>query len=682
MAAPADERPSLWRPSLFALTWQVCTWLGWGLVVLSVARLNSAAVTAMGLPLLMIAAVIALSELRPIVMTRLVGNPVSISLAFVFAALYLWGLYPALVLHAGATVLSELLERKAVWKLLFNVGQYVTSLAAAWLVLAAAGVTSSPFTPLSDLSGLDLGWLVGSWMVYHVVNLGLVAGLAGMDGQTWWESFSEEFWFYTVSVLAVLALSPLIAIVAIAYPLSWTLLPLLLLPLLAVQKAAEMSRQKEHEALHDALTGLPNRLLVTDRIEQALARATRSAGRVVVIFLDLDLFKVVNDSLGHAAGDALLIEVASRLQAVVRPGDTLARFGGDEFVIVCDDVAAAEVGPLADRVIDALRDPFTFEGRQATVTASLGVALASPESDAEILMRDADAAMYRAKAAGRDQVMVFDETMHRQAAARLNDEVGLRRALRRDEFRTFFQPIIDLDTGGTIGMEALVRWQDPDRGLIGPDLFIPVAEETGLIVAIGSWVLDDALTHTQRWRQEIPEAQHLRVAINISARELASPGLVDRVARSISAAGIPATAVQLEITESAVMNRPKRVIEALNSLRSLGVGLAVDDFGTGYSSLAYLKQLPVDTVKIDRSFIDGLGGPDDASDRPIVDAIINIAESLHLQVIAEGVENAAQLEALRQLGGDVAQGFLWSAPLPAEHVPGWLADHHGVEHHL
>ncbi|HQR80798.1 MAG TPA: EAL domain-containing protein [Actinomycetota bacterium] len=663
----------MWRPSLFALTWQVCTWAGWAVVVLSLVNLSPSAVRAMGLPLAMIAAVIVLSELRPIVMTRLVGNPVSISLAFVFAAMYLWGLYPAVLLYAGSVVLSELLDRKAPWKLLFNVGQYICSVTAAWLVLYAAGISPSPATPQRDLSGMDLWWIIGSWVVYHLVNLTLVSGLSEYYGETWWESFTEEFWFYTVSVLAVLALSPLVAVVAVAHPYSWTLLPLLLLPLLAVQKTAEMSRQQEHQALHDPLTGLPNRLLLSDRIEQALARTARSGNSILVMFLDLDLFKVVNDSLGHHAGDALLVEVATRLQSAVRSGDTLARFGGDEFVLVCEDVKPDEVDALSQRVTGALQDPFSSGDQMVTVTASIGAALATDSSDPQTLLRDADVAMYRAKDRGRNQVVIFEKEMHRQADVRLQDAVGLRRALDLGEFRAVYQPVIDLATGRTVGLETLLRWQDPDRGLLPPSQFIAAAEETGLILPIGDWVLTEALSQLQLWREQSPQAHDLWVAVNISSRQLLSPGLVDHVADSLRSTGIPPWGVHLEITESVVMNHLEPVIDTLVALRALGLHLAVDDFGTGYSSLTYLKRLPVTAVKIDRSFISGLGGSDDAFDRPIVDAIIKMAHSLHLEVIAEGVETPAQSDALHGLGCRAAQGFLWSRPLPAEQVPGWVA---------
>ena len=674
MSSQVPSHPSLWRPSVFALVLQACTWIGWAVVVLSILRMTPADLGLMGEPLAMIAAILIFSELRPIVMTRLIGNPVSISLAFVFAAMYLWGLYPAVLLYAASIVLSEILQRKPLWKILFNVGQYICSLGAAWLVLVVAGVVPSPTAPHLDMSAKDLWWIAASWIVYHLVNLALVAGLSEDEDISWWEDFSDEFWFYTVSTLAVLALSPLIAIVAVAYPYSWTMLPLLLLPLLAVQKAAEMSRHQEHLSLHDPLTGLPNRVLLNDRIEQALARSSRMRGMVVVMFLDLDLFKVVNDSLGHHAGDALLIDVAQRLKSAVRSGDTLARFGGDEFVVMCEDVTEDEVNAIADRITSSLRQSFTSDDRNVTVTASIGVAVATANSTPQTLLRDADVAMYRAKEHGRNQVVMFDEAMHEQANERLLDAVGLRRALEHDEFRVVYQPILDIATGRTIGMEALIRWEDPERGLVPPGMFIPAAEETGLIAPIGEWVLDVALSDVKDWHDEFG-LNDIWVAVNISSRQLLSPTLVDEVQRSLYEAGVPASCLQLEITESAVMTDLAPVLDVLAQLRRLGVSLAVDDFGTGYSSLAYLKRLPVTTLKIDRAFVSGLGGIEDAFDRPIVDAIIKMAQSLGLDVIAEGVEAPGQLDALSDLGGQFAQGFLWARPMTADDAVAWLRSH-------
>jgi diguanylate cyclase (GGDEF)-like protein len=429
--------------------------------------------------------------------------------------------------------------------------------------------------------------------------------------------------------------------------------------------------------MHDPLTGLPNRALLGDRIQQALARGIRMRGRVTVLFLDVDLFKVVNDSLGHAAGDRLLIELARRLSFVVRPGDTLARFGGDEFVVVCDDVPEDEVGSLVDRVTDALSAPFDFEGRAVTVTASIGIAIASDTTDADTLLRDADAAMYRAKGAGRNQAVVFDEAMHEQAAARLEAEFGLRRALDKGELRVYYQPVVDLQTQETVGFEALVRWKHPTLGLLPPDQFVAVAEETGLIVPLGEWVLHQALAQTSAWRETVPGGANLWVAVNLSARQLRAPNLVRMVSDALSEVRMPPSAVRLEITESVVMDEIGPTIDAMKSIRALGVQLAIDDFGTGYSSLSYLKSLPVCTIKIDRSFVDGLGS-DDAAAGPLVDAIISMARALDLEVIAEGVETVAHRGTLRELGARLAQGFLWSRPLDPAAVPAWITAHASV----
>jgi diguanylate cyclase (GGDEF)-like protein len=428
---------------------------------------------------------------------------------------------------------------------------------------------------------------------------------------------------------------------------------------------------QRHQALHDSVTGLPNRLLLSDRIDQALARAHRAAGQVVVVFLDVDQFKLVNDCMGHAAGDALLVQLGLRLKSVVRRSDTLARFGGDEFVIVYDDVLPSEVERLGDRITNAMKTPFDLQGREMFVTVSTGIVVATDGDVAETLLRNADAAMYRAKERGRNGSVVFDKAMHRQAAARLDSEAGLRHAQARGELRLHFQPILDIVTEKPVGLEALVRWEHPERGLVFPSDFIPVAEESGLIVPIGEWVLTEALGQAQDWRTRVPGAEDLFVAINLSARQLLAPDLLHVVAGAIDAAAIPAAAVHLEITESVVMNDVERSVKTLAALRSLGVRLAVDDFGTGYSSLSYLKRLPVNTLKIDRSFIDGLGGQD-PHDPSIVHAIISLARALDLDVIAEGVETPAQLTELRHLGAGLAQGYLWSKPLPPEEVTRWL----------
>jgi diguanylate cyclase (GGDEF)-like protein len=441
-------------------------------------------------------------------------------------------------------------------------------------------------------------------------------------------------------------------------------------------RMAEATRR--HVALHDPLTGLPNRSLLTDRLELALARTGRLPGEVVVLFLDVDQFKVVNDGMGHAVGDALLRQLAERLRLVVRAGDTLARFGGDEFVLVCDNVSTSEADWIGDRITTAVAAPFDLDGREVFVTVSVGIAVAGPDEAAETVLQNADVAMYRAKARGRARAVTFDDAMYRQASARLDIESGLRRALDRGELRVYYQPIVDVRTETTTGFEALVRWEHPERGLVSPAEFIPVAEEAGLIVPIGAWVLTEALAQTQRWRTELPGAADLTIAVNLSASQLLAPDLLHAVSAALRASGIPASAVHLEITESVVMNDVERSIATLQALRSNGVALSVDDFGTGYSSLSYLKQLPVTTLKIDRSFVDGLGG-DGQHDPSIVDAVISLARALDLGVVAEGVETRGQHVALQRLGAERAQGYLWSKPMPAADVPAWLA--HDLELH-
>jgi diguanylate cyclase (GGDEF)-like protein len=663
------------HPAVFRTTWFLSAIGGCTVALFALAKLprdiNDLRAEDAIEPLVMMAILVVVTELRPIMMNRFESDPISISQAFAFATLYLWGPWPALVLMAGAILMSELLGRKATWKLFFNVGNYTLSVLAAWAVLSQGGW---PTTDAAGITARDLVLVALSWVVYHLVNLAIVAGLA--EGQTWWESFTEDFWFYTVSTFAVLTLSPLVAVVAI-HPRTWVILPLLVPPLLAVHLTAQMSQEREqlaekraHEALHDQLTGLPNQTLLADRIEAGLARTPRRGERLVVLLLDLDSFKTVNDGLGHGIGDALLQDVAERLTGVIRPGDTLSRFSGDEFAIVCEGIRDPELELLVEMIRQTIARPFTIATHEVTLTASIGVAPATPGASAQSLIREADSAMFRAKSAGRDQAAHFHQTMLDQATARLDDQLGLRRALERNELRAHYQPVVDLTTGEAVGMEALVRWEHPERGLIGPDQFIPLAEDTGLILPLGAWMLETALGQLQHMRREMPEARDLWMAVNLSPRQLTDPDLIHKVTRALAETGVPAGNLHLEITETAVMSSVDASTSTLDSLRQLGVHLIIDDFGTGYSSLARLKKLPVTALKVDRSFVDGLGR--DSSDLSIVDAIINMADSLGLGVIAEGVETREQLEILQSLGATMGQGYLWSRALPASGLADWL----------
>ncbi|HWL38446.1 MAG TPA: EAL domain-containing protein [Frankiaceae bacterium] len=441
--------------------------------------------------------------------------------------------------------------------------------------------------------------------------------------------------------------------------------------LLDITRRKRAERALAHQALHDGLTGLPNRILLLDRLDHALLQHDRRLGGVAVLMVDLDHFKLVNDGLGHSAGDALLVDVASRLSAAVRPGDTVSRLGGDEFVVCCEDVSGPDdAREVAERVLGAFATPFVVEGRELFVTASVGVTVSSPGARADSLLRDADAAMYRAKERGRARTELFDTALRQRAATRLGVATALRRGLLHDEFVVHYQPIVSLADERLVGFEALVRWNDPQRGLVPPAEFVPVAEETGLIVPLGTEVLRQATEQLARWTEAYASAADVTMAVNVSARQLLDPGFVPTVAELLAASGIAPARLHLEITETVLMEDLDDAVEVLRALAGLGVTLEIDDFGTGYSSLSYLKRLPVDTLKVDRGFVSGLGT--DADDLSIVTAITALGQALGLRLHAEGVETAEQRAAVRELGCDVAQGFLWSPPLPALAAERWL----------
>src|SRR5918995_23861 len=445
-----------------------------------------------------------------------------------------------------------------------------------------------------------------------------------------------------------------------------------------VTERKALVEQLSYQAFHDLLTGLPNRALFMDRLERALARANRRGNKVSVLFVDLDNFKVINDSLGHEVGDQLLIAVAERLKTCLRPEDTAARLGGDEFTILVEDISSVGEGvQIAERIADILRPPFALEDQEVFVTASTGIALNSTAQEQPAdLLRHADLAMYRAKRRGKARYEVFEPNMEARALKRLLLETGLRRALVRQQFRVYYQPIVALDNDKIAGVEALVRWEHPERGLLLPEVFLSVAEETGLIVQIGQWVLREAAKQARIWQERYPGTPPLTISVNLSTREFFHPQLVAEV---LGESEIDPASLQLEITEGAMTtNGTYSADRTLRKLKRMGVQLAIDDFGLGYSSLSYLKRFPVDFLKIDRSFIAGLSqAPNGVSkDTEIVKAMIELTHALGLEVIAEGVENAEQLTRLRQMKCDLAQGNYFSEPLPSEELAVILAEDH------
>jgi diguanylate cyclase (GGDEF)-like protein/PAS domain S-box-containing protein len=430
-----------------------------------------------------------------------------------------------------------------------------------------------------------------------------------------------------------------------------------------VTERKAFEQQLTRQAFYDALTGLPNRVLFRDRLEQALVRAGRRKDAVGLLFLDLDNFKLINDSLGHQVGDQLLVEAAARLRACVRNQDTVARLGGDEFVVVLELLAGEEDAlPAAKAIVHQFSRPFILDDREVVVSVSIGIAVSTAgQEHADNLLRNADVAMYRAKSDGRARCVVFDPSMHTDSLVRLELENDLRRALQHDELRVHYQPIITMSTGKITEVEALVRWQHPTRGLVFPNEFIPVAETTGLIIPLGLWVLEEACRQVAAWHGQFPTEPPLILSVNLSPRQFQQPSIVADVAQALEESGFPASCLKLEITEGIIMQDVEATIRTLWELKGLGLQIAVDDFGTGYSSLSYLKRLPLDVLKIDRSFVSGIGH--NQEDTAIVHAIMAMAKSLNFKVTGEGIETAEQSALLGQWGCDCGQGYLFSKPL-------------------
>ena len=534
--------------------------------------------------------------------------------------------------------------------------------------MVAVGVEPTLQAPTSLIDSADLPWMAATWVVYFLVNNTLVAGVSADEGQTFGEAFFEDIWYYVLTHSAVFVLSPVVALVALG---PWQLLPLFLVPLFAVYKAAAISREKDHAASHDALTGLPNRRLMADRAREAVAAAEREGTGAAVLLLDLNRFKEINDTLGHAAGDQVLQIAAQRIRTAVRPGDTVARLGGDEFAIVLPDLDdALPAVEVAGRVRASLREALHLDDAVLAMDVSIGVSL-YPEhgGDVEDLLRRADVAMYLAKE-NRTHIEVFRADHESASTGRLSLLGALRRAIDDRDIVVHYQPIVTVPTFDVVGMEALVRWNHPVRGLLPPSEFLPVAESSGLMHRLTRLVLEDAIAQAAVWRAH---GHHLPVSVNVSLRDLAGPSLVESCEQILAQHGLTGDALQLDITERLLMAEPDTVARQVEALAERGVRLSLDDFGTGFASLVMLRRLPVDRLKIDSSFVRRLGIGDD--DRAIVASIIDLAHALGMTVVAEGVETAMVWQRLNELGCDTAQGWHIGRDMPADEASEWLRVH-------
>jgi diguanylate cyclase (GGDEF)-like protein len=594
--------------------------------------------------------------------------------AVLVAAVALFEPGVALLVIGSGSVVAHVVRRQPWDQTLFNAAHLVLLAALGGGVLTAAGwrVDRPEFDhpgAVLLVAAVGLALIVASPLaVGTMVGLQLGEPLPG----TWARAVVPADLAEGLTHLGQVGLGVLVAGVADAH--GW-MVALLLLPggsaYVALAHHVRLRREAEarlvHRAYHDPLTDLPNRARLLERLGQALARAGRRGEPVAVLFLDLDRFKLVNDRLGHAAGDRLLAAVGQRLQRCARPGDTVARLGGDEFTVLLDGLAdAAEAERLAAAAAAALEAPFALDGHEVAVSASVGVAVAEPGrgvSPAELL-QDADVAMYRAKARGKARFEVFAPAMGEGVRARAALAADLRRALERVDLRLAYQPVVDLATGRVVAVEALARWEHPTHGEVAPAAFVPLAEETGLIAPLGRWALGEACRQARAWQETV--AAPPAVAVNLSPRQFQQPGLVEDVAEALRASGLPPRLLSLELTEGAMVADADEAVAILRQLKGLGVGLAIDDFGTGYSSLAYLQRLPVDRLKVDRRFVAGLGR--DAGDDAIVEAVVGLAHTLGLGVVAEGVETAEQAARLRELGCRLGQGFYFGRPQSAEAV--------------
>ena len=730
-----DAPIQLTTPQLAANTQRFANSYRWLIVVIGVIALAFSAfllpMPRLDLRFLVLAAVMMLVSSYFSVQIPRVNTNVTVSDTFIFLVLLLYGGFPGILLAAaeglcsGMRVSKGLRPGKKILIVAFNASMMACS------TLLTVGVMGYAFGPLTELRSHDLSFFIAAIgamaMVQYFSNTGLSAILIAIkQNKSIWRAWHSHYMWTSLTYVVGAAVAGALAsgIERAGMSVLFVTTPIILIVYLTYQKylneikstsaqaeqaereraEAERARAEQaerhveelsrhiaeqerisvqlqeskdhfrHAAFHDALTNLPNRALLAENLKFVIERAKQHEDyQFAVLFLDLDRFKNVNDSLGHSIGDQLLITMARRLESCIREVDMVARLGGDEFAILLDGIPnQAEATNMAQRIQEKLQSPFNLSGHEVFTTTSIGIAVsATGYDDPENMLRDADTAMYRAKAQGKACYEVFDKGMHTHAVYVLQMENDLRRAIEREELRVYYQPIVALENGQLAGFEALIRWQHPERGFINPSDFIPLAEDTGLIVPLGLWILKRACQQLCQWQWQSPANRSLFMSVNLSGKQVAQPDLVENIRDILDETHVDAKHLKLEITESAVMENAEMAARLLKRLKALGVQLSIDDFGTGYSSLSYLHRFPVNTLKIDRSFVGRIG--EAAENIEIVRTVISLAENMGMEVVAEGIETLSQLTQLRKLKCQYGQGYLFSRPVDAESVSSWIS---------
>ncbi len=730
-----DTAIQLTTPQLAANTQRFANSYRWLIVVLGVIALAFSTfllpMPRLDLRFLVLAAVMMLVSSYFSVQIPRVNTNVTVSDTFIFLVLLLYGGFPGILLAAaeglcsGMRVSKGLRPGKKILIVAFNASMMACS------TMLTVGVMRYAFGPLTELRSHDLSFFIAAIgamaMVQYFSNTGLSAILIAIkQNKSIWRAWHSHYMWTSLTYVVGAAVAGALAsgIERAGMSVLFVTTPIILIVYLTYQKylneikstsaqaeqaerdraeaeraraeqaerhveelsrhiaeqeriSVQLQESKDHfrrAAFHDALTNLPNRALLAENLKFVIERAKQHEDyQFAVLFLDLDRFKNVNDSLGHSIGDQLLITMARRLESCIREVDMVARLGGDEFAILLDGIPnQAEATNMARRIQEKLQSPFNLSGHEVFTTTSIGIAVSSTGyDDPENMLRDADTAMYRAKAQGKACYEVFDKGMHTHAVYVLQMENDLRRAIEREELRVYYQPIVALENGQLAGFEALIRWQHPERGFINPSDFIPLAEDTGLIVPLGLWILKRACQQLCQWQWQSPANRSLFMSVNLSGKQVAQPDLVENIRDILDETHVDAKHLKLEITESAVMENAEMAARLLKRLKALGVQLSIDDFGTGYSSLSYLHRFPVNTLKIDRSFVGRIG--EAAENIEIVRTVISLAENMGMEVVAEGIETLSQLAQLRKLKCQYGQGYLFSRPVDAQSVSSWIS---------